>query len=477
MSGVNLKVTYKWVPRQYGLYPPGTEFEEPPAKLNFVLRGSVNVYATSKAYQGAPVNGRDTSGEKVSASIDSKSTPEDALTRTYLDVGRLFSFDTQGQTEFSAILSASGEASVPGNRGSDRGEVGVDIQSSSELDDRSVTLTRDGAHDERLDEDGTTIHGDTIYSYTYYFGTMTTQGQSDVLNTQEFVANLGGDWTEHEVRYDVLPGQTHMVKGTDHQWSPRSEHSHSPDDWNKASFDIPYGNKNLSAYSAQPKWEGSPTGKAEETITYTVHDNRNGEGDLVAKPKYVLHIHDQVELDHETTEAARVNVILYNSNGQYIVTSDDPNGTKAGQVGVEAGTSSSSGWSAGASFDVSKWIDDLGLDFQYQRSNEQSTTTTATLGFDVPPGQKAYAMVTHEYIRHHKYVYLYDTGGRIVRMGRSVEGDDAYNVLREVPHEAFADEAGPAGVSPPFWAGPIPKEDIPRTTSNQPPPFKSDYTS
>ena len=472
-----IEFTYKWVPTVAG--------GKPSKDLNVLISGNTSASASSPF-----LNPSHRPEGKASAWADGKPTSSNTKEQdegidpsAFTNGAKLFKISKNALSS-TATFSLGAEASTPGiapppgqdGRSAHRAVTRVSVNASTRFDNRSVGISRVGAHDEWTDGDVT--HGDTTYSYIYYFGTMERQGRVDRLNTQEFVANLGGDWIGHEVRYGVLPNQTYMVKGTDHQWSPTSDHSHSPDDWNKASFDVPYGNKNLSAYSAQPEWEGSSTNRSDKTITYTVKDNRNNEGEITAEAKYVLHIHDPIEVLRESTESASVNVMLYNSNGQAIATPNDPRGVKAGDVTVGTGTSSSTGWSVGGSFDLSfikESLKILKLDFKYSVTNAETVSTTARLGFDLQPGEKAYAMVTHYYTRHHQYVYKYDQGGRNVRMG-TFSGLTDPTELHEVPHEIFADE-GPTEVSPPFWAGPIGATEVPPATPTTPPPFKSTYTS
>ena len=82
-----VKVIYKW--EAQGSLPAGTQLAPPDPKLGFILNGS--------AY--ARANG---GNEHTFASVNGRNSAEGATTWASAGAGRLFSFDTKGQTEFSA---------------------------------------------------------------------------------------------------------------------------------------------------------------------------------------------------------------------------------------------------------------------------------------------------------------------------------------------------------------------------------------
>lgn len=449
--------TWEWKP----LTPGNDPGPAPDEKLSVLISGS--------AEAGGGEGGGDFSMATGSASVGEASGERDpgGIWRANLSK-QLFSTRSNGQTQVEGPkLSFNATASIPGGRtdsyGTPRfGMAGAGVAIGWQHDTRSVSLSRAGAHDERFD--GNVTHGDTTYSHFV----MTLNGAEPHENIQHFTTAFGGNWTERQFPYNDLQW---TAKGTENIWSPASDINKHQDSWQSASYAIPFGSMKEWAWG----WDGSPTGQTEKQITYTVKDNRNNEGEISAEAKYVLHIHDPVEISSETSERVTVNVILRRADGTPISTPNQPGGVPAGSVTVEQSNSSSSGYAVGASFDVTKFIKFLNLDFQYSVQNEVTTTTTASLTEDVPEGKYCYALVTHGYERVHQYLYKYDAGGRNVRMGRgAMDGNEDPSQLKEVPHEAFADKFH--DVSTPFWSFPIWGGDLPPTPDPLE-PYDSTYTS
>ena len=83
-----VKVIYRWEPiGGPGTVPADSQLAKPLDKLNFLVKGSASAGATS---------GRDSQGEKVSATIEGKTSSDQARTYTFVRSHRLFNFDPKG---------------------------------------------------------------------------------------------------------------------------------------------------------------------------------------------------------------------------------------------------------------------------------------------------------------------------------------------------------------------------------------------
>ncbi len=305
LSDLVVQVTYKW---EYPPHAADAQLEPAPSKLNFVLNGSATASAYSKTSWGYPVAERDTSGEKVSVSVNGKSSPEDAKTYVFLSSGRLFSFDTQGQTTFVGTIPIKAQASIPGNRNTDTGDISSDFDFSSKLDDRSVSLSRAGAINEwPTNEGGVPVtNGDTIYSFTEHQSAQTPEW---VPVPQKFTSALAGNWSTGFAPtsggYDItwnwnasgLEEYNNILTPTSRQ-ADASSYTR----WNGISRVTPKGEleswygflgNTAPNYTDEgnPKRKGRPATTA--TVKYFVRDNQD---QAEAEARYKLTVHEPVEL-------------------------------------------------------------------------------------------------------------------------------------------------------------------------------------
>ena len=420
------KVTYTWGPAAEGPWPQNVQVAPPTGNLSF----SVYAYASAAALNKLYDTNRNKTGEEASASANGKSSPENAQSPTNATSRRLYSFDTKSGGPFTITADFAAHASIPGGRNGDEGITSLSFSMSSEEDDRSVTLSRSGAHDEWTDGDVT--HGDTTYSYDSYG----MDGMRPQVNTQHLVANFGGGWTTR-THYRLDNGQAYVAKGDSHQWSPSSDDPNLWDHWNHAIYAMPHGNLSLHPSG----WDGTATGQTQLSFTYTVKDNRNNEGEITVKPKYVLHVHDPVEVISDTSYLDSILVTVFQESGMPIVRSEtNDSGT------ITYGTAKSSGWSVNWSLDkdVLLFLKPLGIsvDAGYESSSEEYVERT-TPPTTVSPDKYRYLQVRHHYNRHTTNFWAYDTGGKNKRMVDAI-ADGNYQPppgqQQEVPHEAFYDK-------------------------------------
>ena len=159
------------------------------------------------------------------------------------------------------------------------------VQAAARQDSREIKLSREGAHNETVDPDGT-VHGDTTYSY--YFNTILNN------NIQFFHPGFGGLWS---------PNPNYTDDGTEPQyniswkWDPQSKSSDFPDTWNSHAQYIDVGTlKAEGPPSAFPNytWTGMPDAVKVVNISYTATD-LGLTPNATAAANYVLSVHDQYD--------------------------------------------------------------------------------------------------------------------------------------------------------------------------------------
>ena len=429
LKGLVVKVTYKWEKQQYGTYAEGAQLAPPDAKLNFVLNAGASASAANKLDWGYPAAGRDTSNEKVFVSIDGKKSPDDALTYVFTSAGHLFSFDTQGQTEFSGTMPIEANASIAGNRGYDAGGVSLDFNFGAQLDDRSVTLSREGAINEWYTNIGgvPVTHGDTIYSFTEHQAAQTPEY---VPVPQKFTSTLVGDnWSTgfapdsggYDITWNWVDGGLEKYFNPNPFATNRQSEAGSYTRWNGMSRVTPKGE--LEAWygalgNTPPTYtdEGNPDkvdadgnktkrgGRPPETKTvkYFARDNQD---QAEAEARYELTVHEPIELVGKKQFVKRYNITspAYKqdpADGKWklvaALNGDATHTYKEGEYAysVTRGEAKARGWSA-------EFGGGLGLGVEavigYSHNEEVSWSKeyggTATLSENIGPGEAAYLEV------------------------------------------------------------------------------------
>ena len=283
-ENLEIKVIYKW--EAQGSLPAGSQLAPPDPKLNFILNGGAYAQASG-------------GNEHVFVSVNGKDSPEDATTWAWIGAGRLFSFDTKGQTEFNGTMPIQVNAS--GN-----GSVSAGFDFSSRLDNRSVRLSRDGApaakkatdpnlnqaRDEWVDADGT-CHGHTLASYWERIMLPPVPPQTknqiqddprDVIQT--FTATPSGTWSNN-LQFQWTPSETTDTIDHSSQTMPRTDAVNNPEGFTDHLFE------QVQTSEEEKGWLNTPAAKGKEFIvTYDLTDNADK---ATATAKYKLTLHDEWE--------------------------------------------------------------------------------------------------------------------------------------------------------------------------------------
>ena len=156
-------------------------------------------------------------------------------------------------------------------------------------DDRSVSLSRQNAHNETVDSDGTT-KGDTRFSYSVFYpgypGDPPYAGTE--WNWQQFSAALSGGWHTKTVYTGGHPASSTQVPDISVQWNPA--YSGATYQWNQWQQNL--GTLRFDAGD----WAGKPDSPNTEVLTYSVTDNVDG---AKADATYVLTKHDILDIKDE----------------------------------------------------------------------------------------------------------------------------------------------------------------------------------
>lgn len=291
-----------------------------------------------------------------------------------------------------AIASGSSDSTV--------GSIDVSVSYSLTVDNRGVTLTRQGARGEVVDAEGNT-HGHTTYSYNLLTRNPINPQPivTPVWNWQQFSTAFIGDWSLiwDENSYRNIP---------DVSWSWNPQYSGATWEWNQ--WSMPFGSQNKVEGSYGLSWKGR-TGPTERVLTYTATDNRKGG---TATAKYYLTIHDHYEQKtyqrtdtFENWRQCSANIVGPSSGSGYV------------EYAYTVGMSASGGGAAG------EWIADLlGIDLSIEWSG--NVNTGASINLTVKVGEYTYMEVGDHYIYHDGTVDVWDEAGYV--------GEEAYHV-REVP--------------------------------------------
>ena len=167
---------------------------------------------------------------------------------------------------------------TPVLNGSTQAYASVTVAGGVKPDDRTVTVHREGAHNETQDPDGT-VHGDTTFSYFARGG-----GPRPVtrmsLNVQKFYPSFGGAWPFNP---NYVSGGADPVYKISWLWSPQF----FDDTWASQANNIDFGT--LYFVSNSQEWHGTQDAVKTSVVTYTAKDLTDG---AVATGNYVLRIHD-----------------------------------------------------------------------------------------------------------------------------------------------------------------------------------------
>ena len=398
LSGVSIKVKYQWIPDfmyGYGLgpYPQGMQLEDPDPKLRFLVRSSAGA--------GAGLQGQ------ASASADGKAGIPNASKYSYVQTQRLFSFDTKGQTEFSATIPFSAEATLPTGI-HQYGSASVNFDAYASIDDRSVSLSRAGANGESTTyENGVQVtHGDTIYTY-YDEKLFLPSSVRNVPNDLTFSGACNGNWS--------LNGTTNwVVSGGGAFLSPGSNDFEGTYELRRTAR---LGSQGLTQGSIDETahWVGETTPET-VTIKYFARDNSDGaEGEA----RYVLTLHDPIEKDHETTQSLWVYTPVWGSH----VHGGDLNGvqkeygpfTADGQnnpsVEVGHGTSRGSAQTLSGELGFEEVGAAFGYSYEWSQEKSNDIGRSVPININVPANYFTYPQFEDEYLRHNVFFRHFTAAG------------------------------------------------------------------
>ncbi len=397
--------TYNWVPT----VPGG----KPSKDLHILISGKAgaDVFVMTGG-DGSPTTG------KVWASVEGK--PKDdpqeqpvvtSPSKTALG-GKLFTV-SKDELSFTTNFSLEAGADTPGfSRGRPIDAMAY-LEAATRADNRSVTLSRDGAHDEWSSNEGgvSVTHGATIYSYNTY-STLYPDGEWYRAN-HHFASHLNGDWSS--------VGTAPRVTWNWSDGSPLNPYSSYADGKYTADRQSPFGGLSRRSYfdanlNSKEKWTGTGIASQTATMTYDVEDQGDG---AKATAKYILEIHEPIEKLTDNSYPIYAYFPLWGSgasptNPQGVMQLNGPF-SKDGQNNPSVGTAT--GESHGTSIGVSGEFgpEDVGaaLGLSAEWSSETSTSVERNwpLNIDVGADEFAFPVVQDKYIRHNIVYRHFDVGG------------------------------------------------------------------
>ncbi len=318
---------------------------------------------------------------------------------------------------------------------------------------RGLTITRAGAHDEKVDANGNKS-GDTIWSSSSILtGSFLTLHD---LNTQTFQIGFLGKWS----MTPTITGRAHTLGHEDVSfiWNPNE----SDDTYNAGIWKVPYG---TIFYGPDEYGRTIPQGavdkKFSQAITYTATDNITKVSKSVS---YALAVHDPVEdmTDDNPIEVKAEGPLFGSSDtGEGLqVVSGGKTGKKPSDNNVPS-CSRGQDTSIGLSLDfnsgipLADWLPLEGFDVAVGGSLEHTQVVGQEWPLDVvvPPHTKTYPIGIMRYNRHTFIWREYDAGGeKIVH-----KADGSLD-----PHKAVRDVFTGNTV---IWANPIGENDpLPEAT-------------
>lgn len=298
------------------------------------------------------------------------------------------------------------------------------------VDNRGLTLHRDNAINETVDDNGT-VHGDTTYSFDEW-----RTGPDDSINvffhgnTQVFHPAFDGGWPL------FLPNPDEF----DWKWAP----SQSDDTWDTASRLMSKGNLHLDTNST---WQTTPSSPKVFVQSYTATDKVDG---ATATANYVLTKHDEVEGASDDVHPVTASGPLWGSdpkggNGLLVVWGY----AAAGSVQVTKGHEESSGWYIEANPDVPllKFAEEFGIHLNFGYAHNNSTNVSVTVGCpEIPSNQYSYPIFMDTYNRHTVLFRHYLPEGE-----HKIHATTAGGIGYDAHHKIVADEYAGSSVS---WARP-----------------------
>lgn len=269
------------------------------------------------------------------------------------------------------------------------------------VDTRGITLRRDSAVGETIDQEGT-VYGDTIYSRDVTIlpadpGAMPVTYEEE--NIQQFHPEYVGSW--HWVLGETWEGWASDVPDVEWRWEP----SHSGNKWDLGIWKAPKGT--IALYNgATGDYTYAPSGISTMLIMYSAKDRQDG---AQCEAWYVIRVHDPIELKtHHTYETVFRNIrdvpnsaVVISYPGEIVNLSEGKNLGYSWSVQVnplDSLTKLLGGW--------------LGVSFQLS-----SGSTTVTRGFTSPPNLPANTVVklavADLYRRHWGEVTLWNAAGKV----------------------------------------------------------------
>jgi hypothetical protein len=203
------KYTYKWLDGN------GNPAANPPAKVYIKEWSFAEWCAIIGGYSLTPLSAAgQADGGLMDAYVGSSSegpTFRGGQTTSYSTPHLVQVDGSSGTIERTVNVSANATASI--SQYSYGGNLSADFNYGVDIDTRGVTLTRDGAHGETIDSDGT-VHGDTTFSY--YDESWTSSGDYSVHhnNWQTFHPFFVGNWTR---KWDPQQGD---IEDVTWNWDP-----------------------------------------------------------------------------------------------------------------------------------------------------------------------------------------------------------------------------------------------------------------
>ncbi len=404
----NREFLYTWVPNVTGALPT--------KDLNVLLMGGASASVGNNSSSGGSASGN------ASASVGGKQgTPGSGVNASSsVQVLKLFRVSKENTTG-TATLSAEASADTPGYQGDvhslERFDTRANLSAFTQVDDRSVTLSRDGAGEWTDYEDGVPVtHGDTTYSYMRPYSSPTPDGPmhyTEVLekNWQTINASFGGTWQSYRQDYGL------SSYGTSYIWSPAGTHWFYTDTSQRSTHLMPTGSLSLDRNG---NWQGTSGANSyiDLPITYEITDSDGA----VAKAVYKLRVHNPIELLSSETHGITNIVDYFDLNGQ-------PHIDNA----LTASHSESHSWSISGSIGTEIYGMPLGMEVGTEGStgDEVSKTLDAYSG-QLGPGEYVNAKKELNYNRTHVEFYKYNASGKERRYMSSFPG-----VPVEAPHEAF----------------------------------------
>lgn len=328
---------------------------------------------------------------------------------------------SSGTITLSRSLTASGSALDMVSRWA---WVMVDYDYTVQLDPRAVWLNRSQTravavdpvgriYNDRIDGDGITPRGDTIYSYIRTSASGAGSVSSTVYNSQTFQPGWSAEWQFIQDSNGIF-----TING-DWAWNPGDW----SDKWDYGLLTTPIGRMEWFF----GKWVNKDAAN-DIAITYSVTDRRDK---AQASANYILTMH-----------GPRETVLINPDRPKRILVGDPPGGrvwqtaTFANQT-LNFGITRSFTHSIGVSFtsDIAQWFgkENFGIEanYTYSRTFESNFSTAVS---DVPVGYGTYLELYNSYVVKSGIVDLFDAGGYTGYDLTSLDVPDGIELILHTPY-------------------------------------------